>query len=295
MFTIFNQLPPELREKIWISSLKPRIIALRKRRAPSWRTSLDIDTIEWLSFNQPQALEEARPVTPPAPILPPIYYVCRESQAVVERLYTRAFKISDSPRSWTAQSTGLLFNFDLDILYLNRLDYGHASDSDFYELYKEYLPKVKNVAISGIWTYQDKDNNTALNTVNAHKDINQVLRGFKRLKRLILADANHRKFHSRPPIMTCTERAQWYSKLLRAYDYMPKKRYRWPKFEFAIIQEEVDEHARLEAADSQKRGGRKLKIKEFSLSRLSWGRTARAVRKTFQACRNKFKALVRHS
>lgn len=112
---------------------------------------------------------------------PEIYSVCRESQAVFKQFYTKAFANSNFPGVW--------FDFRVDILYVAHDIY--ERESIFYETFRSDIRQVKILIISGIWDPDSVEIPNPLYQIGSILDIGAAIKGFKNLKALMLAHAQH--------------------------------------------------------------------------------------------------------
>lgn len=174
-FHPFSFLPAEIRNEIWricVKEYPSRIVDLREYRRPILQTFLQ--TVLPKTHPPPKALSDACPynfiteivefksrVAPPTTL-----HICQDSRPISRGLYTKAFGTAEMPaETW--------INFEKDMLYIHidfcyiGLERSRIPDrSSFFRFFtrqkkpygyflKEFrleVQKVKDLAISGIWT-----------------------------------------------------------------------------------------------------------------------------------------------
>lgn len=172
-FTLFNQLPTELRHQIWEAALPgPRIIQIKEKLV---RKTKDEDEILSLLSNSKA---------------PPMLYVCRDSQRVAQKFYVPSFTFADSDPK-------IYFDFSADTLYLLFDEYTLAHDDDFESedsddsllinvdvRFENFLDALHDVAdlcrvqkLALLLSWED---------ANCHQQLAQVLGWFGHIRELII-------------------------------------------------------------------------------------------------------------
>ncbi|KAH8595078.1 hypothetical protein B0O99DRAFT_158032 [Bisporella sp. PMI_857] len=165
MFTIFNQLPTELRLKIWEAALPdPRVINIRQKELRKRRPGYDIMGVTSDTKT------------------PSVLLACRESYSVSSKFYTPSFAPAGSiPETY--------FDLQRDTLYLRFDTFALISDGDWYgntmdELGWLYdsanLKRVQNLAV-----LLDPDPDQITNTATPSK-LATILFLFGNVKNLIV-------------------------------------------------------------------------------------------------------------
>ncbi|KAH8601551.1 hypothetical protein B0O99DRAFT_606892 [Bisporella sp. PMI_857] len=238
-FMLFTELPPELRIQIWVFSLpKGRIVGLEQYYQwiprPIQRSGTSASSIHEIQHTTSTSQandQESVVVYRSQTHVPTIYAVCRESRAVVEQFYTKAFGTENSPGTW--------IDFRTDALYLPRelCEYG----SGFYETFWKDIKQVKSLAISGIWSPYSEDPSPLhqLDTVN---DISEALAKFGNLEWLMLVDAQHEPGQTADLGWIPGKSAEEYEKWLRQWAHPAYciGQYLWPCFLFGTFIDDSD-------------------------------------------------------
>ena len=236
-FKFFKDLPPELRNEIWVFSLPgPRIIGLQKYRQPIIRpaqyngtgASLIHESCHMTSTDQTNNQESIVVYRSQARV-PTIYSVCWESRTVVEQFYSKAFGTSNSPGIW--------IDFKKDALYLAREIYENGSS--FYDTFRQDVHQVKSLAISGIWSPHPEEDPNPLYRLGCVIDITTVIQEFGNLEMLMLVNAQHELGRTAKLGMVPGESAEEYEKWLRGWAhpayYTERGLYSWPWLEFGTL------------------------------------------------------------
>ncbi|KAE8451999.1 hypothetical protein EG329_002164 [Mollisiaceae sp. DMI_Dod_QoI] len=166
-FTLFPQLPPELRLRIWFFALpRQRLVELKE------------DTTQPSYF--PIAISERfiESVYSPTPV-PSILHACKESRAEGLRHYKLTFR-----NQWGPTGTGrIYFDASVDILFMNCHGFPKFSFMDLLNMFTDNasIADMNNVVALAIC------NGLAENLAhqNRHKVAEMFMNGLKSLKRVI--------------------------------------------------------------------------------------------------------------
>ena len=135
-FPQFSSLPAEIRKMVWELAAFPRIVHLEYVKGPEhkcsrvWsQTSIDgPDSMGFFDMDQQSGV--ARFYQGPHPpwrfisrSIPPLFWICKESYSVAEKMYAKSFGTQFTfPSTW--------FNFELDTLHL---DWGYDPNEELDE------------------------------------------------------------------------------------------------------------------------------------------------------------------
>jgi hypothetical protein len=209
-FSLFPQLPTEIRNYIWNISAKDypaRIIDLREYRRPakSLTESSSSDLQAQKQIDGTREIVGFKSRTP----APTVLYVCRDSRYIAQESYTKAFGTADMPaETW--------IDFEKDILYLS-LDFCYVALEGWPDIRHSYprtrfntgrierkephgyflnelsqdIEKVKDLAISGHWSP-----GSCIWYTDVLVDILTINKLFVHLERFTLVDAQHTPDHT---------------------------------------------------------------------------------------------------
>lgn len=153
-FTRFNDLPPELRNKIWLHSLPcARIVLLEQydlptdnstENCPQEATSDHHSDQRDAAPSQPRVVDSSKILSSPTPT-PAMFSACQESRSFIKSFYTNVFA---SERSY-----GVWFRIEKDVLYFSQTTYKEAEA--LFLQFTDDMKRIQDLAVGGKYVSSD--------------------------------------------------------------------------------------------------------------------------------------------
>jgi len=230
-FRRFRELPPELRNLIWVFSLpEPCIVALREYHQPIAPPALRANRLAFLTHKFQHVNNQANEqgsvlVYKSQSFAPAMYAACRESRFIFQQFYTQLFQTENSFGTWMDPYKDALY-LPLDLCLVG---------SRFYSTFWQDIADVNILAVNGI--YDRFPDESRVYTLSAMSEILDILKAFGNLKWLILVEAEHRPERTADLVRIGCASVEGYEEMIREsliLDDSDSDTFRWPRFSVAV-------------------------------------------------------------
>lgn len=185
MFTLFNQLPAEIRFQIWEAALPdPRVSNIRERLVRKTKLG-DRETDSSFESSSPKSADNNTLSSWSDSIVPSKLFACRESRQVALKFYVKSFAFANlTPEDYV--------DFEVDTMYLRFSTFAKIDTSNWLDDFMQQLESMYNS--DGVHRVQklaillDLEENK-----NYHRQLAQVWRWFGNVQELkvVVSDFDH--------------------------------------------------------------------------------------------------------